>query len=103
MRKRGIRGWGVDLTLTVWKWDIITTFTPLVWRMPLLVVPFKEGMINAGHLYIGPIHIWVFTTYDVSIGASIGVSHNPFSNDKLTLPYNCKAIFGKTHTKETTA
>lgn len=92
MRRKDIRGFEIEIGFELFKRTIFIGISPFKWRKPILSIPKKEALCAAPHLYVGPIHVWIFGG-GATFGVTVDIDYNPFFFDKLTVPKSHKRIF----------
>lgn len=93
MLDKSIQGWSIEFGIELFGTTTFIELIPFKWRMPFCAVPNGEpAMAVSPHMYLGPIHIWIFSS-GAMLGLTVDIDHNRFVQDKLTLSHGMKRIF----------
>ena len=86
--RKSVRGWGLSLSLLLFKRRITLSIMPLVFN-PLLVVRGKANSMVAGsfHAVFACFHMWSMEA-DTLVGFEVDVDYNYFWYDRPRLPPN---------------
>lgn len=87
-KHKSIRGWEIDIEIGLWRYLLQISIAPFNWRKWFFYHGSQLGTDHpAFHLYIGPFHIWSFTSdRNTLVQFRLGTSFNWVWWDKLTKP-----------------
>lgn len=90
--KRNIRGYCLDIAITVLRHRVEFNIHPLAWNKPMLCVPKKNTMSDSWHFNLGCLHIWGMGT-DKLLALELDFNYCHFWWDKPKCPANKTQIF----------
>lgn len=92
-KKKSIRGYSLDIAVTIYKKRVELNIHPLCWNKPMLCVPRSDASLSqAWHLNLGPFHLWGMET-DNLLAVEINFDYLHFWWDKPVCPSTMKRIF----------